>query len=340
MRWLNPGGVQVGRLLGLQQLGVEGARGHQEAQAQAGGQHLGERAQVDAAFRVAGGERQRRGLVEPEVAVGVVLHQRQAQLGGFGRQRCAARLGHRAARGVLEVGQQIHEARAVRARAHLGGQVVHQRAFVVARHAVHVGLHGREGLQGAEVGRGFHQHAASRVDEHLGHQVQALLRAGGDQDLVGRHVPGQEIRHGLAQRQVALARGVLQRGGSVVAQHRRAGLREVIDREGLGEGRPPARLMMPGFSVTFRISRITEGFIFAARRARVQVVMEIISCGRPVEGKAVPRSCVVIVEKKPSCGRSGGKGWAPPGKELNCAAVLPGRRALRGRAARRARGGR
>jgi len=38
----------------------------------------------------------------------------------------------------------------------------------------------------------------------------------------------------------------------------------------LGEGRPPARLMMPGFSVTLRISRMTEGFMRSARRARVQ----------------------------------------------------------------------
>jgi hypothetical protein len=45
----------------------------------------------------------------------------------------------------------------------------------------------------------------------------------------------------------------------------------------LGEGRPPARLMMPGFSVTLRISRITEGFILAARAARVQWVIAIIS---------------------------------------------------------------
>jgi hypothetical protein len=41
----------------------------------------------------------------------------------------------------------------------------------------------------------------------------------------------------------------------------------------LGEGRPPAKLMMPGFSVTLRISRITEGFILWARAARVQFVM-------------------------------------------------------------------
>ncbi len=38
----------------------------------------------------------------------------------------------------------------------------------------------------------------------------------------------------------------------------------------MGEGRPPAKLMMPGFSVTFRISRITEGFILAARAASTQ----------------------------------------------------------------------
>jgi hypothetical protein len=30
---------------------------------------------------------------------------------------------------------------------------------------------------------------------------------------------------------------------------------------------------MPGFSVTFKISRMTDGFIFAARLAWVQVVV-------------------------------------------------------------------
>ena len=47
----------------------------------------------------------------------------------------------------------------------------------------------------------------------------------------------------------------------------------------LGEGRPPARLMMPGFSVTLRISRITEGFILAARAARVHCVMAVLRRG-------------------------------------------------------------
>jgi hypothetical protein len=38
----------------------------------------------------------------------------------------------------------------------------------------------------------------------------------------------------------------------------------------LGEGKPPAKLMMPGFSVSLRISRIAEGFIFAVRLANNQ----------------------------------------------------------------------
>ena len=45
----------------------------------------------------------------------------------------------------------------------------------------------------------------------------------------------------------------------------------------LGEGRPPAKLMMPGFSVTFRISRITDGFIFSARCAWVHFISLISS---------------------------------------------------------------
>ena len=45
------------------------------------------------------------------------------------------------------------------------------------------------------------------------------------------------------------------------------------------EGRPPAKLMMPGFSVTLRISRITDGFMRAARRAMVQGVLVGVSFG-------------------------------------------------------------
>jgi hypothetical protein len=52
----------------------------------------------------------------------------------------------------------------------------------------------------------------------------------------------------------------------------------------LAEGRPPAKLMMPGFSVTLRISRITDGFMRAARRAMVQWVAVGRSLGFMVLG--------------------------------------------------------
>ena len=44
-----------------------------------------------------------------------------------------------------------------------------------------------------------------------------------------------------------------------------------------GDGKPPAKLMMPGFSVTFKISRITDGFIFSARLACVHWVLMVVS---------------------------------------------------------------
>ena len=229
-------GVQIGRLLGLQQLRVHGLGCHHEAQAQAGGQHLGERAHVDAAFGVAGRERCGWRVVKPQVAVGVVFHQRQAQFGGGIDQRGAARIAHGAAGRVLEVGQHIQEAGLVGACAHLGLEVVHQHTFVIAGHGHHGGLHGREGLQRAQVGGGLHQHAAVRVDEHLGDQVQRLLRAGGDQDLVGVHVPRQEVGNRLAQRTVALAGGVLQGRSPVVAQHGGRGFGKGRHREGLARG--------------------------------------------------------------------------------------------------------
>ena len=229
-------GVQVGGLLGLQQLGVDVLGRNDETEAQARCQHLGERTHVDAAFGIAGGELLGRLDVEPQIAVGVVFHQRNAQFLRLGDQCRAARFGHRAAGGVLEVGQQVHEARLVRARAGLGGEVFDEGAFVIAGDGHHVRLHRRERLQRAEVGGRFDQDAAARVDHDLADQVERLLRAGGDQDLVGAHVPGQEVGDRLTQRDIAFAGGVLQGRGTVVVQDGGSGFGELADREGLGRG--------------------------------------------------------------------------------------------------------
>ena len=224
--------VQVGRLLGLQQLGVERLGRHQKTEPQPGRQHLGERAQVDAALGVARSQRQRRWRVKPQVAIGVVFNNRQAQARGLVAERGAARLAHGAAGRVLEIGQHVKKSCA----GSLARQVGEVHALVIAGHAEDVGLHSREGLQRAQIGRGFHQHAAARVNQHLGDQVKPLLRAGGDQDLRRVHVPGQHGRHHLAQRRKAFAGGVLQRSLTVFAQHLGAGLGKRGNRKGLGRG--------------------------------------------------------------------------------------------------------
>ena len=197
--------VQIGGLFSLQELGHERGWGDQKAQPQTGGQHLGERTQVNAAFGVACRHGQGRRCVKPQVAIGVVFHNRQADFGGGLRQLYAACFAHAAASRILKVGQQVDEAGFVGTLAGFAFQIIHQHAFVVARHAVNLGLHRHEGLQGTQVGGRFHQHAAAFVDQHLGDQIEPLLRTGGDQNVFGFYLPGQTGGHHVAQRAIPFA---------------------------------------------------------------------------------------------------------------------------------------
>jgi len=130
----------------------------------------------------------------------------------------------------------LHALGLVVARAELLQQGVHVHPFGVAGHALDLWLHGRKGLQRAEVGGRFHQDAAAAVDQHLGHEVQALLAAGGDEHLRRVHRPGQAGRDPLAQRAVAFAGGVLQCAAAVFTQHAVAGFAHGFDGEGVGRG--------------------------------------------------------------------------------------------------------
>ncbi len=231
------GRVQVGRLFGLQELGVKRRGCDQITQTQAGGQDFGKRAQIHAAFRMARAERGRGRRVKPQVAVGVVFDDRQARLDSHLGHGGAALFGHGAARGVLEVGQQIDKAGFVGSGAHFGTQVVRIHAMVVAVHTHGHRLHGGEGLQCAQVGGGLDQDAAARVDQDLGDQVQALLASGGDQHLVGADVHAlleQVLSHPFAQWRIAFAGGVLQSGFAVISEHALAGFAHGVDRESLG----------------------------------------------------------------------------------------------------------
>ena len=228
--------VQVGRLLGGHELAVYVARRHQEAQAEAGREHLRERPQVDGALVPARQDRGRRRLIEPEVAIRVVFHDRHAGRLRSRHDGVATGVGDLATRGVLEVRQQIEVAGARGAlrqrRDRLG-----QRPVGIARQVDERRLVGHERLERAEVGGRLDADRGARINQGLAHQVEALLRAGRDDHLVGRHTraAGREAgRHPFAQRREALAGRVLQGLLRMLAEHRVAGLADRLDRKGLG----------------------------------------------------------------------------------------------------------
>ncbi|EWS52883.1 hypothetical protein X551_04325 [Methylibium sp. T29] len=221
--------VQVGRLLDLQQLRIQRRRRHHIPQPQAGREDLRERAEVDRALRPARGQRRRWRGVEPQLAIGVVLDQRQRSRLRRRHQGLATGLRDHPPGRVLEVRQQVREARARGA-----GQGLGLRTLVVGGERGERRLAGREGLQRAQVGGRLHRDRAAGIDQQLADQVQPLLRAGGDQHLPGFDhdaVVGEPGRDPLAQRPVAFARGVLQRLPWGVAQHPGAGLAQRLDRE-------------------------------------------------------------------------------------------------------------
>ena len=193
-----------------------------------------------------------------QLAVGIVFDDGQVQLGGTLDQRDAAFQAERAAGGVLEVGQRVEEARAA---GQLGRDGLGDQAAVIGEHRHVLGLVQAERLQRAQVAGVFDQDLAVLVDQHLAQQVQRLLRAGHDQDLVGRHVgagAGQVFGDPLAQRRVAFGRAVLQRGAPVGGQDLVERSAYHFHRKPPGAGRPPANEMTSGRSVTLRISRMAE----------------------------------------------------------------------------------
>jgi hypothetical protein len=93
-----------------------------------------------------------------------------------------------------------------------------------------VGLRGLEDAERSDVGGAFGQHDVARVQEESGDQVERLLAADGDHDIIRRGATGgvdagvgHHLTDPLAQLRGALAEAVLQGGGAVFggdpAQH-------------------------------------------------------------------------------------------------------------------------
>ncbi len=206
------------RLAGQDELVAHGVWCAHPPHPQTGGERLGERPEVDHPVGAAGAQRRQRVTVEAEQPVGVVLdHQQVVRL----RQRqhpLAPHLAERHAGRIVEVRDGVEELRPATPCRQLrqdGGQGVGHETCPVHRDVHDPGLGGLERTEGSHVGRGLGEYDVTGVEEDPGQQIKPLLRADGDDHLVGGGVgdslEGHHRQDLLAQPGVALAGAVLQR---------------------------------------------------------------------------------------------------------------------------------
>ena len=194
-------GGQVVAAFGAQQVAVDRTVGDHEAHAQAGDEHLGEGAHVDdPAVGVEGLERGLGVSLVADVADVIVFQDRHVETAGQADQPPASLSVQAGARGVVEVGDGVDQARAVAGQDFL--QLVHVHAVLVQPHRMDSQPPGPEHVQGPGIGRPLHDHARPGRRDQPGDQGQGLLGPGGDQDVVGPGLDalaGQHLGQGGAQ---------------------------------------------------------------------------------------------------------------------------------------------
>ena len=183
----------------------------------------------------------------PQLAVGRVLEDDDVVLLGELHEPPAPGQAHRATRRVLVVGNGVDELDPLGGAQHLlEGVGVH--SLLVHGHRAVVRLARVEGDQRTEEGRPLGDDDVAGVDEQLGREVQALLPALGDQDVVGgaRHPVGGEPRSDKCPQLGQPVRGrVLQRRRVPRREQVVVDLVELVHREergirvAAGEGRDP-----------------------------------------------------------------------------------------------------
>ena len=119
-------------------------------------------------------------------------------------------------------------------------QLIHYHAAVIGRNLDKLRLIGLKGAYCTEIGRAFHKYDVTWVNEKAGTEVQTLLAAGGDENVlcVGMYAVflRKTLGYLLPEREVALGRAILKRGAAILPQHRRCGFKRVFDREQLRRG--------------------------------------------------------------------------------------------------------
>ena len=205
-------------------------RSERPADAEARGERLRERAEVDDAVLLDRAHRVRRRAVEVQQAVGVVLEHEDAVgpadledlESALPRERHAGRV-----RVVRDRVQELDPLAGLLEARDVLAQRLGDEAELIHRHVLHVGLVRLEHDHRGHVARALGDHDVARVDEQLRDELEGVLRAGGDDDVIHTAPDALERHHledVLTQRRRALAGAVLQRLRPVVAHdalHRR-----------------------------------------------------------------------------------------------------------------------
>ncbi|MNO99797.1 hypothetical protein D3C76_915780 [compost metagenome] len=210
----DPIGVQVRRLLELQQVREQVWTGDQIADTQARQQGFRHGAGVDpTGFLQATGNRLGAAAIEGQLTVRLVFDQGHAKLIQQCRDRLALGFAVTHRRWILERRDQVDERRAMcfQARA----QLRQVRAIGLQRHGEAMGSEQLEDLQRRQVGRCLEQNLGAFVDIQLGGQVEGLLGATDHQDLIrlAWHTQRARLcRQGFAQGRFAFTHAVLAHG--------------------------------------------------------------------------------------------------------------------------------
>ena len=230
--------MQISALLGLHEAQHQHLRADDPSQPQARGHNLGKGPQVGSALRDEGADRRDVLALVPQLAVGVVLDDREVQFRSDLCQLLAALQGHRRTGRVVEVGQNVDKlGRLAEVGEHLFVgmlHLIHDHAILIEAHSVEARLISIPSLDRSQVGGTAGEHEVTGVNENLANQVQGLLGAIGQQDVAGHgrdailvHCGGQVF----LERSIPLSGAVLQCLGAVLVDDVTAGFLDLAQRE-------------------------------------------------------------------------------------------------------------
>ena len=204
--------MDIGQLLGHVQTLDQLLRGHDPSETQSREQYLGEGAEIDDLPRgVRGLERRGRPLAVEERAVEPVLHDGKPVARGDVEQATTRRRGHGQPGRIVRTRLAVEKLGRLALEEPL--EMLHGEPPARHRHRQQLGAEGPEDLHGPRVGRLLDGHEVAGVQERARDQIEALLGAVDDQNVLGPRLEAkaQEIAGEiLAQGRVAARRVVLE----------------------------------------------------------------------------------------------------------------------------------